>query len=141
MTRGPHLAASAGEGEWRRAGGGCRVGWRRNAWPAGPKERRRKRASKGDRGVSADFAHRVSKLKQARKRRGLRNKIKGFWQKEKAETNEFKLKFEFKQPNTMHQHGCTNKFLQFIYFILENLKCLKEIKYHLNILKELNKGF
>jgi hypothetical protein len=67
MTRGPHLAASAGEGEWRRAGGGCRVGWRRNAWPAGPKERRRKRASKGDRGVSAEFAHRVSKLKQARR--------------------------------------------------------------------------
>jgi hypothetical protein len=55
--------------------------------------------------------------------------------------NEFKLEFEFKQPKIMHKHECNNKFLWFIYFIIEKLKFIKEIKYHLIILRDSNKGF
>jgi hypothetical protein len=44
------------------------------------------------------------------------------------QTNEFKLKLEFKQAKATHQHECNNKLLQFIYLVSEIFKCLKELK-------------
>jgi hypothetical protein len=51
--------------------------------------------------------------------------------KKNYQTNEFKHKFELKHLKAMHQHVCNIKLLQLICIILENVKCLKEIKENL----------
>jgi hypothetical protein len=64
-----------------------------------------------------------------------RKQDKGFCDFEKQQTNEFKCKFEFKHFKIMHQHVCNIKLLGLICFILENIKCLKEIKENLIVFK------
>jgi hypothetical protein len=76
-------------------------------------------------------------LEQKRARKGRREgkrKCFNFFLKN-YQTNEFKHKFELKHSKEMHQHVCNIKLLQLICFILENVKCLKEIKENLIVLK------
>jgi hypothetical protein len=87
-------------------------------------------------GAAAEFYDLGSNKKTGRKWvQGREKQDKGFCDFEKQQTNEFKCKFEFKHFKIMHQHVCNIKLLGLICFILENIKCLKEIKENLIFLK------
>jgi hypothetical protein len=163
MTGGPHLSVAAGGGGWNDCAGpvarpraklGYGLPWSECELGRGDEGvaaefRRRPVPEKvgwaelmaSDRGgevegAAADFYDLGSNKNMSERVEGREKKEKkGFSDFEKQQTIEFKCKFEFKHFKIMHQHVCNIKLLGLICFILVNIKCLKEIKENLIVLK------